>query len=376
MSDTSPEIVGDGREEPISVTDRILLTVSGTIASDLADSISVGNRPRADFFEMALTMQADVIDYAGALAGAGPFARLLRRVAGDNALLAWTCFRRRGRYDVVVTDGEQIGIPYAALTLFSSHRRRPRHAMIVHIMSVPKKAWIFRTLQLRRRVDAMFVYSSWQRDYAINALGMQSAAVVLTSFMVDAKFFALDQVIPVPRRMICAAGLEFRDYDTLIAAVRGLDVELVIAAASPWSKRSNELEAAPLPENVTMCKLSLFDLRQLYADAMFVVMPLREVEFQAGVTTILEAMSMSKPVVCSRTRGQTDVIIDGTTGVYVPPGDAGALRRAITSLLDDADMTTRLGKAAREWIVRNADIENYAARFARIVEGLTADSSP
>ena len=357
------------------MTNRILLTVSGTIASDLADSIGVGHRPRADFFEMALTMQADLIDHAGALASAGPFARLLRRLAGDNALLAWTCFRRRSRYDVVVTDGEQIGIPYAALTLFSSNRRRTRHAMIVHIMSVPKKSLIFRTLQLRRRVDAMFVYSSWQRDYAINALGMQAKAVVLTSFMVDAKFFALDQVVPAPRRMICAAGLEFRDYDTLVAAVRGLDVELVIAAASPWSKRSNELEAAPLPENVTMCKLSLFDLRQLYADAMFVVMPLREVDFQAGVTTVLEAMSMSKPVVCSRTRGQTDVIIDGTTGMYVPPGDAGALRRAITSLLDDAETTSRLGNAAREWIVHNADIENYSARFARSIEGLTTDAS-
>jgi glycosyltransferase involved in cell wall biosynthesis len=357
------------------VTNRTLLTVSGTIASDLADSIGVGNRPRADFFEMAQTMRADVVDYAGALDSAGRFGRLLRRLGGDNALLAWTCFRRRRRYDAIVTDGEQIGIPYAALTLFSSRRRRPRHAMIVHIMSVPKKALIFRTLQLRCRVDAMFVYSSWQRQYAVNSLGMKSAAVVLTSFMVDAKFFAIDQVVAAPRRMICAAGLEFRDYDTLIAAVIGLDVDLVIAAASPWSKRPNELEAAPLPENVTVCKLTLFELRQLYADAMFVVMPLREVEFQAGVTTILEAMSMSKPVVCSRTRGQTDVIIDGATGMYVPPGDAGALRRAITSLLDDADMTSRLGTAAREWVVHNADIENYAARFARSVEGLTTDSA-
>ena len=39
--------------------------------------------------------------------------------------------------------------------------------------------------------------------------------------------------------MICTAGLEFRDYPTLIEAVRGLDARVVIAAASPWSKRAD-----------------------------------------------------------------------------------------------------------------------------------------
>ena len=34
--------------------------------------------------------------------------------AASNLRLAWACFRRRARYDVVFTDGEQVGLPLAA----------------------------------------------------------------------------------------------------------------------------------------------------------------------------------------------------------------------------------------------------------------------
>lgn len=350
---------------------RVLLTVSGTVAADLPDSIAAGERPRADYFELARAMGADIIDYGEARRTASRFGQILERMAGANVLLAWMCYRRRDRFDVILTDGEQVGMPYAALTWLARRSAIPRHVMIVHIISVRKKALLFRALHLKRRIDTMLVYASWQRDFARATLG--AVDVVRIPFMVDTHFFDLAQITPVRRRMICAAGLELRDYDTLIEAVRSIDVEVVIAAASPWSRRPNTLEAAPLPENVKLCKLSLFELRQLYADAAFVIMPLHDVDFQAGVTTILEAMSMSRAVVCSRTRGQTDVIVDGETGIYVEPANAAALRAAITGLLDDAARAEQLGAAARQWVVANADIERYAAAIADVVNGVARE---
>jgi glycosyltransferase involved in cell wall biosynthesis len=278
-------------------------------------------------------------------------------------VLAWTCYRSRKLYDAILTDGEQVGIPYAALCWFSRGRSLPEHSMIVHIMSSRKKVILFKSLGLKHRVDRMFLYASWQHDFAISRLHMRPEQLQLTSFMVDTDFFSIERVTPIRRRMICAAGLEFRDYDTLVEAVRVLDVEVVIAAASPWSRRATAVGSA-LPENVTICKLSLFDLRQLYADALFVVVPLRETEFQAGVTTILEAMAMSRAVVCSKTSGQTDVIVQGETGLYADPGDFSALRNAISALLDDPNEASRLGEAGRRWVVANADVSVYAQRLA------------
>ena len=345
------------------MANRVALTVSGTIPDGLAAAVADGRRPRADYVVIAERLGADLIDHVEAARRTGVVGRIIRHVGGSNALLAWACFKDRKKYDAILTDGEQVGLPYATLTLLTRAARRPRHAMIVHIMSVPKKVVLFKALRLRRRIDAMFVYASAQREFAVNELGMRPDTVRVTSFMVDTEFFAPGRVTPQTRHMICSAGLEFRDYDTLVEAVRDLDVEVVIAAASPWSKRTSAVGDQPLPGNVRVCKLSLFELRQLYADAAFVVVPLRPSLFQAGVTTILEAMAMAKAVICTRTAGQTDVIVEGQTGLYVPPGDADALRAAIVRLLADREEAERLGASGREWVRANADVATYADRL-------------
>jgi glycosyltransferase involved in cell wall biosynthesis len=173
--------------------------------------------------------------------------------------------------------------------------------------------------------------------------------------------------------MICAVGLEFRDYPTLIEAVRGLDVELIIAAASPWSKRPDSTADQAIPANVTVRRFSQFELRQLYADSQFVVMPLYNVDFQAGVTAILEAMAMERAVICSQTPGQTDVIVDGETGVYTPVGDPAALRAAIQGLLDDPQAAARLGAQGRTLIENRMSLDRYVERLK---QSLQATLSP
>jgi glycosyltransferase involved in cell wall biosynthesis len=167
--------------------------------------------------------------------------------------------------------------------------------------------------------------------------------------------------------MICAVGQELRDYPTMAEAVRGLDVDVVIAAASPWSKREDTSAAIELPPNVTVGAYDQFDLRQLYADASLVVVPLQETDFQAGITTILEAMSMARPIVCTRTTGQTDTIVEGETGRYVPPRDAAAMREAITDLLADPGEAARLAATGQDWVRANADIVSYARELATLL---------
>ena len=144
----------------------------------------------------------------------------------------------------------------------------------------------------------------------------------------------------------------------------------MIAAASPWSTWTDSSAGTAPPSNVEIRRLGFVDLRQLYADAAFVVMPLVDVDFQAGITTILEAMAMERAVLCTRTPGQTDTIVDGRTGRYVAPGDVVALRRAITTLLDEPAEAQHLGQAARGWVVEHAGIDRYAERLSSEVDVL------
>jgi glycosyltransferase involved in cell wall biosynthesis len=345
--------------------DRVLITVSGTVDPTTAEQVRRGERPQPDYLALARATGGELLDVPEARRRSGRLGRVIERVVGRAGLLAWVCFRERHEYGAILTDGEQVGLPFALLCRLS--RRRCAHVMIVHILSVRKKVLLFRTFGLRRRIDRLIVYSSWQQRYLTDALDVPAEHVVFTPFTVDTTYFAPGRVTARPRRMICSAGLELRDYPTLIEAVRGLDVLVVIAAASNWSKRADSTRDAELPDNVEVCSLGYGDLRQLYADAELVVMPLHDVEFQAGVTTILEGMAMGKAIVCSRTRGQTDVVVEGESGVYVTPGDSSELRRAIEHLLADPGEAARLGQGGRRFVTEHCDVPIYAERLAAVV---------
>jgi glycosyltransferase involved in cell wall biosynthesis len=91
------------------------------------------------------------------------------------------------------------------------------------------------------------------------------------------------------------------------------------------------------------------------------------------VTAILEAMAMGKAVICSRTRGQSDVVVDGETGLYVPPGDAATLRAAIQRLIASPEEAARMGRAGRRRVEELMSLERYAERIGGYVQASTRE---
>lgn len=63
---------------------------------------------------------------------------------------------------------------------------------------------------------------------------------------------------------------------------------------------------------------------------------------------VIEAMTKGCPVVASATGGIVDIVVDGETGLLVPPGDATALSQALTRLLDDNVLRKSMGAASLE----------------------------
>ena len=85
-------------------------------------------------------------------------------------------------------------------------------------------------------------------------------------------------------------------------------------------------------------------LPPLYERAAVVAVPSHREGF--GVACA-EAMAYARPVVASAVGGLLDLVVDGETGVLVPPRDARALREALERLLADPDLRRRLGEAGR-----------------------------
>jgi glycosyltransferase involved in cell wall biosynthesis len=238
--------------------------------------------------------------------------------------------------------------------------------MIVHVISEPKKTVFLDWLGVQSAIDRFITYSRWQQRFIEGRWKLGRERVLWTPFMVDQEFFAPERVTPDPNAppQICAVGLERRDYETLLRAVEDLDVRVVIAAASPWSKRAEGVETRTIPSNVTVQKFTQYELRQLYAESRFMVMPLEDVKFQAGVTAILECLAMGKAVICSRVTGQTDVVVEGENGRYVPPGDPSNLSTEIRRLLANPEEAVRMGANGRKLVECQMNLDLYVQRMA------------
>jgi glycosyltransferase involved in cell wall biosynthesis len=344
---------------------RVVLTVSGFIDADISQQIACGQRPRADYLELAQRLGADLLDYHAAQRVAGSVGTALKKIGGLNLVLAYACWKVRKNCQAIITDGEQVGLPLAALLKFTPGVR-PRHLMIVHVISELKKTVFLDRLGVQSEIDRFVTYSRWQQRFIEERWKLSRNRVLWTPFMVDQQFFAAEQVTPNEnvRPQICAVGLERRDYETLLQAVENIDVHVVIAAASPWSKRAEGVARRTIPSNVTVKKFTQYELRQLYADSCFMVMPLEDVKFQAGVTAMLECLAMGKAVICSRVPGQTDVIVDNENGRYVPPQDPSKLSTEIRRLLSNPAEADRLGNNGRKLVESEMSLDLYAQRLA------------
>jgi glycosyltransferase involved in cell wall biosynthesis len=62
---------------------------------------------------------------------------------------------------------------------------------------------------------------------------------------------------------------------------------------------------------------------------------------------LIEAMTMARPVIASAIGGMTDVVVDGETGLFVPPGDALALAGAMAYLVREPALRAQMGQAGQ-----------------------------
>jgi glycosyltransferase involved in cell wall biosynthesis len=80
---------------------------------------------------------------------------------------------------------------------------------------------------------------------------------------------------------------------------------------------------------------------------------------------VLEAMARRTPVVATKVGGTPEVVVDGETGLLVPPRDPEALAAALRRLLEDADLRRRLGDAG---YARVRDRFSAEAMMRRVLE--------
>jgi glycosyltransferase involved in cell wall biosynthesis len=312
--------------------------------------------PRQDVVELARALDAELLSYSD-LRQASWFTRALARL-GKPLALAWLAFRKGGTD--YFANAENTALPLALLL-----KMRPASTLAFagHRLTTPLKTWLIRVFNLLRRVDVVFCYSGVQERHVIDRLGFPAHRVRRIPFQVDERFFT-PAAEPIAGRGVVSVGREMRDYPTLFTALGGTGVPVTVVASSPWSRRADSTAQRTIPENVTIERnVSNHSLRELYRRAAVVVVPLVDVDFPAGITTLLEAQACGRPVVVSASQGLLDAIEPGSV-VVVPSHDPVALRAAVLQLIERPGETALLAERGRAGVLRDRTLAKWVSRIA------------
>ena len=167
----------------------------------------------------------------------------------------------------------------------------------------------------------------------------------------------------------------YKGLDVLLRALTGVCAHALIAGEGPqlgeWRRLAGALGVAD--RTTFLGRVSDAERRVLLHACDLLVLPSVDRREAFGIVQ-LEAMACGKPVVASDLpTGIRFVNQQGVTGLLVPPRDARALAGALNRLLDDAELRAKLGRAARERVVREFSADRMVKLTRKVyVTALTA----
>lgn len=249
----------------------------------------------------------------------------------------------------------------------------------VYAARTPLKRWYNRIMA---RGDLVIVNSAFTRDHVIAEHGIDQARIAVIPEGVDSAAF--DPAAVSQERVWAARAAWGGSGPILLLAGRltGWKGHALAIEAVALSGARDELQlvflgaeidrdlAAELSRQAEQAGVKLILARSVenmpaaLAAADIVIAPSTEPESFGRV--VAEAGAMAKVVVASSLGGPAETIVDGETGVLVPPGEAAALAAAIDRVLEmGGEARAAMGQAARRRISSLYSIERMCeATFA------------
>ena len=146
---------------------------------------------------------------------------------------------------------------------------------------------------------------------------------------------------------IFTTGGSYRDFVTLVHAFREIDFKLKITTVGHFDHEGT----GDIPANVEIDNSMSFGLgstgliRTKYYNALAVAVPLLPTEdpLPYGVTVVMEALAMGKPVIASRNPGFPFDLEREGVGLYVDYEDVDGWKRALQQLINNPDEAQKMG---------------------------------
>lgn len=169
-----------------------------------------------------------------------------------------------------------------------------------------------------------------------------------------------------------STGIEMRDMETLVAAFNatGKPIDIHVCEEYNGTNYRNLFNSLDCKPNIYVHFVTGHAhgvLSQRVAEAMCVVICCKETNYTVGLTTLVEALALGKPLIISR-NPQIPIDIDAEKcGITVAYGDVEGWGKAIRRIADNPEEAISMGKRAKALAERLYNIERCADDIARIL---------
>ena len=178
-------------------------------------------------------------------------------------------------------------------------------------------------------------------------------------------------IAPDATLIVSVARLEHeKSVETLIAAMKSVaaaEPSAVCVIAGEGSQKAallSQIAGSGLENAVRLIGFRSDALALMNAADVF-VLPSPNEPF--GLV-LIEAMSVGKPVIATRSGGPLEIVVDGETGLLVAPSAAEEMGGAILSLIRDADLRRRMGAAGRARFLEKFTVERMTRATIAVYE--------
>ncbi len=275
--------------------------------------------------------------------------------------------------DVVYCTDENVGLPIAALC--GVRENGPKVVVFVHNLNRLRGRLALKLFEIGKRVDLFITANQEQADFLRDYLDLPKNRVCLFPYQpTDTSFFTPSFASSHKSRpLIVSGGLEQRDYRTLARATQSLNVDVKICAVSPTKTVISQTFPKVIPANMSYRYYDWNSLVQLYRDADIVAIALYPNNFQAGLSTLFEALACRKPVIITRAPGIIQELIDSKAVLGVNPGDSEGLNQAISSLLENPKQGEALAQKGYQLVLERYNCQIYVKALVEQLTNIYSD---
>ena len=274
--------------------------------------------------------------------------RLLRMLR-----VAWQVMRCREHYDVLYGTshrGLELLIMLRALGIY-------RHPICIwhHQPIVKASGWLReRVARLYYRgIDQMFMFSDTIMEMSKQSVKARPERMHMVHWGADIDYY--DRFIsehPTERSGFVSSGMERRDMPTLISAFNNTSLPLRIFSIRSYLGNDYEkiIGAIERRENIAVTfndRLMIDELTTEVNRSACVVICCQPTNYTTGLTTVVEALALGVPIICTRNpQMPMDIEAEGC-GILVDYGDVAGWESAIQYIAGHPDEAKNMGERGR-----------------------------